>query len=293
MIPKYEGTLIRPPSEAESLIFQITLGCTDNNCTFCPAYKDKPFKIKPLKTIIDEINESSKLFPETRKVFLADGDAIIYPQNDLINILKALQNAFPKLTRVSVYASAKSLQTKTVDNLLLLKENKLTLVYLGIESGDLETYKNTLKFGSPMFNVEQCLKIKKAEIKLNTTIILGLGGKYLSEQHALNTAKILNLIEPQQIAALTLMIVKGTKMYDQMHSKAFSIPDEMTLLKELFLIIKNLKDWNCLFFSNHASNYFPINARFPKDKDLVLSAIYNIITTNNKSLLRPEIVRGL
>ncbi len=289
----YIGTVIRPPSEANSLILQITLGCSDNNCTFCPAYKDKLFKLRKVDDIKKEIESVSRYYPETRKVFLADGDAIVYPQKDLLIIFGLLRGYFPKLSRISLYASCKALQTKSVDDLKELKENKLGIVYLGIESGDNDAYKNTEKFGSPELNIEQCLKVKEAGIKLNTTIILGLGGMSLSSQHASNTAKVLNLIRPEQVAALTLMITKGTKLYKKQKKGEFLMLDEMTFLKELEIIISNLENFKCQFFSNHASNYFPIRARFPRDKETILTQLKSIIETGNHSVLRPEFLRGL
>ena len=154
-------------------------------------------------------------------------------------------------------------------------------------------YKNTKKYGSVDLVANECIKVKKAGIKLNTTIILGLGGENNSNDHALNTARILNKIKPDQIAALTLMVVKGTDLYDEVEKGHFKIPSKINLMKELKTIISKLDDFPCLFFSNHASNYFPINARMPKDKHTIIGQLNNIIDHEDKSALRPEAFRGL
>ncbi|MCK5268333.1 MAG: radical SAM protein [Spirochaetes bacterium] len=289
----YEGTVIRPPSEAGSFIFQITLGCSDNECTFCPAYKDKTFRIKDIDTIRKEMRSVSENYPEIRKIFLADGDAVIIPQNKLIEILITAMKFFPKLSRIGIYGSAKSLENKTIDELIELKKHKLGIIYLGIETGDPEVYTSIKKYGTPKHNKRECLKVKESRIKLNTTIILGLGGKKLSNNHAVNTAKLLNDIKPDQIAALTLMIVEGTPIHGLQQSGEFELPDELDMIYELKTIIENMEDFKCQFFSNHASNYFPIQARFPKDKESVLLELDKVIKTHDRSVLRPEFLRGL
>ncbi|EKD27176.1 MAG: oxygen-independent coproporphyrinogen III oxidase, Fe-S oxidoreductase [uncultured bacterium] len=289
----YEGTVIRPPSEAESLIFQVTLGCSDNNCIFCPAYKDKIFSIKNLSLIEKEFKEASSIFPETKKIFLADGDALIMPFKELLKVTEIASFYFPKLQRIATYASSKSIRLKTLEELKILRHNKMRLIYLGIETGDPEVYKNIKKFGNIDIMVFECLKVKEAGIKLNVTLILGLGGKTLSAQHAINTANILNKIKPDQIAALTLMIVPGTEISVLEEKKEFKLPDKIELIEELYEIINNLSDFNCLFFSNHASNYFPINARLPKDKSEILFQLKQIINSKEQYRLRPEFLRGL
>ena len=292
-ILNYEGTVIRPPSEAESLILQVTLGCTDNGCIFCPAYKDKKYKIKDIETIKKEIENASRYYPETRKIFLADGDAVSIEQPKLIEILEHAVKHFPKLTRIAVYGSIKSLKNKSISELKELKNRKLSLVYLGFETGDAEVYKLINKFGSPQGNIDTCLKLKEAGIKVNTTIILGLGGKKFSEQHAVNTAKILNSAQPDQIAALTLMIAKNTAIYNMMKNGSFTQLSDFEFLQELYTIIKNMQDFRCLFFSNHASNYFPIQARFPHDKPGILNSLEEALRNKDKNTLKPEWQRGL
>ncbi|MCX5781282.1 MAG: radical SAM protein, partial [Elusimicrobia bacterium] len=224
---------------------------------------------------------------------LADGDAIALPQSSLKYILEKAINKFPNLTKIAIYGSIKSLQNKTVNDLKELKDRKLSTVYLGFETGDKQIYDFIEKFGSPEGNVETCLKVKEAGLKTNVTVILGLGGKKHSQNHAINTAKILNQAQPHQIAALTLMIAPRTPLYSMLKRGEFEQLEDFDFLKELHLLIKNLEDFKCLFFSNHASNYYPINARFPRDKETILNELDEVIQNGSKKVLKPEFLRGL
>ncbi len=290
---EYEGSVIRPPSEAESLILQVTLGCSDNHCSFCPAYKNKPYRIKPLDKIERELKKISRLPYDFRKIFLADGDAMSVPQIFLLEILDRVNFYFPSLKRIGLYASSKSLLQKSVPDLVQLKEKKLGIVYLGVESGDPFVYGNTRKFGTPDLTVEQCRKVREARIKLNTTVILGLGGKKYSDFHIRNTADVLNRIEPDHIAALALMIVEGTPLYEEKLSGLFESLKPLEYVAELYGLIQKLKDFRCLFFSNHASNYYSIEARFPSQKQSVLKELEEILNKKGDGFLKPESWRGL
>ena len=293
MFLDYEGTVIRPPSEADSLIFQITLGCSDNSCVFCPAYKDKPFKIKPLETIFKEIDFASKEYPEVRKIFLADGDALIMPQNRLIAVFDRIIEKFKEVRRISLYASNKSAALKSVEELKELKKRKMPLVYIGFETGDPVVYKMISKYGSPEDNIKSVNKFREAGIKSNVTVILGLGGRKHSYTHAVNTAKILNHSKPGQIAALTLMVAKNTPLFEMIKSGEFEPLDDFESLEELKTIIENLEDFPCLFFSNHASNYVPIEARLPKDKEKILKLLKDVLKRKDRADLKPDFLRGL
>lgn len=289
----YEGIVIRPPSEADSLIFQVTLGCSDNNCVFCPAYKNKKFKIKQTEKIFEEIDYASARFPAARKIFLADGDALIAPQEQLVKILDRLLLKFGRLRRVSMYVSGKSLETKSVSELRELKKRKMSMAYIGFETGDEQVYKMIKKYGSPRVNINAAKKLKEAEIKTNVTVITGLGGKKYSRAHALNTAKILNAAKPDQIAALTLMVDKSAPLYAMIEKGDFDTLDNFQSLEELKLLIENLENFPCLFFSNHASNYVPLEMRFPKDKEYGLRLLENILKRKDKNDLKPDFMRGL
>jgi radical SAM superfamily enzyme YgiQ (UPF0313 family) len=285
--------LIRPPSEANSLIIQVTYGCSDNNCIFCPAYKDDKFKIRDITEIEREITESAELYPETRRIFFADGDAIIIPQDKLVKIFKLANDRFKSLTRISVYGSIKSIKTKSVDELVQLKNLKLGIIYMGMETGDEEVYKYIRKYGNPQGNIDTCLKIKQTGIKVNVTVILGLGGRSWSHQHAVNTAKMLNACQPEQVAALTLMVVPGTPIHGFLQKKEFVMLDKLEILNELKILIENLSEFRCLFFSNHASNYYQLQSRFPADKQRVIQELSRIIQSGDTGGLVPDFLRGL
>jgi radical SAM superfamily enzyme YgiQ (UPF0313 family) len=290
---RYQGTVIRPPNEAASLIVQATLGCSDNACNFCPAYKRKRFHVRPLDDILKELEEFSRHFPDTRRIFLADGDAICMPLADLLRILETAKTLFPRLTRVGIYGSAKSLRDKSVSDLERLREAGLGILYFGVETGDPDIYAWTGKYGSPEENLRECLKVKQARIRLNTTVILGLGGRSRSGSHAEKTAALLNRIRPDHVAALTLMLVTGTRLHADHAGRLFELPEKMELVRELERLVSRLDDFRCLFFANHASNYFPVQARFPYEKSRVEHSLRLVIERNDPDSLTPDFLRGL
>ncbi len=290
---EYRGTVIRPPSEAESVIIQVTLGCSDNGCVFCPAFKEKTFSIKPVERIEQDIKTAARWYPAARRLFFADGDALILPQHHLVRALEVAQQYFPKLARVGIYGSIKSVERKTIHELQKLKSLKLGIIYLGFETGSDEVYQRIGKYGSPQGNVDACRKVKEAGIRTNVSVILGLGGKELTSQNAEYTGRMLNLAGPDQIAALTLMIAPNTPLFEQRAAGSFVEMDEFAMLQELRSLILHMNDFRCQFFANHASNYYPIAARFPADKPAVLNVLADIIGRRDQSRLRPDNIRAL
>jgi radical SAM superfamily enzyme YgiQ (UPF0313 family) len=289
---EYEGIVIRPPSEAESLILQVTLGCSHNRCTFCPTYKGRRFRIKDLDTIKSEIDEAASYGP-FRKVFLADGDALIIPQPKLLAILEYLQEKIRGLRRVGIYGNAKSVLRKSVDELKVLKNRKLGIIYLGVETGNPALLGKICKGASYEQMVEAGRRVKEAGITLSVTVLLGLGGIEHGHQHALATAKILSDIDPDFASALTLMVVPGTPLYADMEAGRFQLPTPFQLLEELGVIVAHSHLSQCYFTSNHASNYLPIKARLPRDKEAVVNLIHQVVSSEDASRLRPEFLRGL
>ena len=289
---QYEGIVIRPPSEAESLILQVTLGCSHNRCTFCPTYKGRRFRIKDLELIKQEIDEAAPYGP-FRKVFLADGDALIIPQPKLVAILDHLNEKLTGLRRVGVYGNAKSILRKSVEELKALKERKLGIVYLGVETGDPALLEKIRKGASYEQMVEAGRRVKEAGITLSATVLLGLGGVEGGQRHARATARVLSDIDPDFASALTLMVVPGTPLDDEMKAGEFQLPSPFQLLEELGTIVGHSNFSRCYFTSNHASNYLPIKARLPRDKDAVVALIRKVASAKDPSLLRPEFLRGL
>ena len=275
---EYEGIVIRPPSEAESLILQVTLGCSHNRCTFCPTYKGRRFRIKDLDRIKEEIDEMAPYGP-FRKVFLADGDALIMPQDKLLAILQYLKEKLPGLRRVGIYGNAKSILRKSLEELRALKALKLGIVYLGVETGDQTLLEKVRKGASYEQMVEAGRRVKEAGITLSATVLLGLGGAEHGQQHALATANILSDIDPDFASALTLMVVPGTPLHEEMESGRFRLPAPFQLLEELGTIIAHAHFTNCYFTSNHASNYLPIKARLPRDKEAMVRLIQKVVSS--------------
>lgn len=291
---EYEGIVIRPPSEADSLILQVSLGCSHNRCTFCPTYKGRRFRIKDLDRIKAEIDEAAAYGP-FRKVFLADGDALIIPQPKLKAILEYLQEKIPGLRRVGIYGNAKSILRKSTEELKELKDRKLGIIYLGVETGDEELLKEIQKGATHDQMVAAGRRVKEAGISLSVTVLLGLAGTDAEKarRHALETARVLSGIDPDFASALTLMVVPGTPLYEEMRAGRFRLPSPFQLLEELGTILANVNFSRCYFTSNHASNYLPIKARMPKDKDAVVRLIQQVVSSRDASRLRPEFLRGL
>lgn len=290
---KYEGDIIRPPSEAYSLLLQVTVGCSHNRCTFCPSFKDKRFRIKGLDEIVEDLQYAAGRFRRIDRLFLCDGDALIIPQKRLIGILDAIRTHLPGVGRIGTYANAKSIRKKSVEELRELKERGLGIVYLGIESGNEEVLARIRKGATYAQIVEAARRVKEAGITLSVTVLLGIGGTAMSAAHARDTARILTDVDPDYAGVLTVMIVPGTPLHEEARSGAFVLPGTFELLEELGIIVSGARFSNCFFTANHASNYLPIRARMPQDREKVLRLIDDVIRRSDASLLRPESMRGL
>ncbi|MDI9569877.1 MAG: radical SAM protein [Pseudomonadota bacterium] len=289
---KYEGIIIRPPSEARSLLLQVTVGCSHNRCTFCPTYKGVKFRIKSPGEIAEDILEA-RYYRHVERVFLCDGDALVIPQARLLDILRQLRESLPALGRVGLYGNAKSILRKSPEQLRELREEGLGIVYLGVESGHREVLRDIDKGASYEQMTEAGRRVKDAGIALSVTVILGLGGRDRSVEHARETARILTDIDPDYVGALTLMLVPGAPLHDEYEAGNFLLPDAFGFLNELGIMIANSTFTNCFFTSNHASNYLPIRARLPQDKERTVALIEKVIGTANPGLLRPEYARAL
>ena len=289
----YEGPVIRPPSEANSLILQVTFGCSHNRCTFCPAYKGRRFRIKGIEEIRHDIDEASAYDPGTRRVFLADGDALIIPQPKLLEILDHLNRRFPALQRIGTYANVKGILRKSITDLKELKARKLGIIYLGIESGDEETLAAVHKGTTCDGIAEASARVKDAGIKLSVTVLLGVGGRERSLMHARETGRLLTRVQPDYVGALTLMLVPGAPLYDAALSGSFILPFPLELVRELKIMIEESDLNHCLFFSNHASNYFPLRARLPRDKEASLQLLDTVLNQPDRAVLTPEHLRAL
>jgi radical SAM superfamily enzyme YgiQ (UPF0313 family) len=287
----YEGNIIRPPSEANSILLQATVGCSHNRCTFCGAYKGERFKIKSDDIIMDDIDFAARYCRQQHRVFLCDGDAMIISQKRLPGILQAIERKLPWVRRVGTYANAKSLKRKSLAELQALRSLGLGIVYMGLESGDDETLARVQKKGNSADMIEQGQKVRAAGIKLSMTVLLGLAGPERSVIHARETGRVLTAIDPEYVGALSLMLIPGTPLYQDWVDGRFQLLDAREMLAELGLMLAHTQLSRGLFFANHASNYLPIKARLPKDKEATLQLIDRAI--NGQVPLKPEAFRGL
>lgn len=287
----YQGNIFRPPSEAYSILLQITTGCSHNKCTFCGMYKDSRFSIKDDKTIMADIDFAATHCRHQERLFLCDGDALIISQERLLNILQAIRTKLPWVKRVGTYANTKSIKRKSPDQLLELRENGLQITYMGLESGDDVTLQNIHKGADAARMTTMGRKLRAAGIKLSITVLLGIGGKERSHIHARETGRVLSAIDPEYVGALSLMLTPGTPLFDAADRGEFILPSPKEMLEELGIMIAHTELSNGYFHANHASNYLPIKARLPKDKAATLDLIDRAL--QGKVSLKPEHLRGL
>ena len=287
----YEGHCIRPPSEAYSILLQVTLGCSHNKCTFCGSYKDKRFTIKDDEIILSDILFASKYMKRQDRVFLMDGDALIIPQKRLMWILDRIREHLPWVRRVGAYANTKGIKMKSPEQLTELKENGLGILYLGVETGDAELRKKINKGSTAQTCIEMGKKVRDAGIKLSVTVLLGIAGREGSLVHARATGELLSAMDPNYVGALTVMLIPGTPLFEEHRKGEFQLPDEKELLQELREMIAHTNLSRGLFFSNHASNYLPVKAKMPKGKQEALDLIDAALKGDVG--LRPEWMRAL
>jgi radical SAM superfamily enzyme YgiQ (UPF0313 family) len=289
---KYEGSIYRPPSEANSLILQVTVGCSYNRCTFCHSFQHKDFRIKSFEEILEDIDEAST-YGTISRVFLADGDALVIPQGDLVRILSYLKLKIQGLERVGIYANAVDVLKKSTEELEELKNLGLGIIYLGLESGNSEVLKRIKKNATVDQMVRAGKRVKESGIQLSITVLLGIGGVELSQAHAEDTGKVLSEMDPEFVGALSLMIVPGTPIAEELRSGKLVLPTPFELIRELKTMISNCHFTNCFFASNHASNYLPLRIRMPGEKTRALQLIDQVLQKRDPELLRPEYMRAL
>ena len=290
---KYEGMIYRPPSEAESLILQVTVGCSYNRCTFCGAYQGKSFRIKSFEEVKEDIDEVSSYGARIPRVFLADGDALIIPQKGLIQILQYLKMKLKGLERVGIYANARDILKKEVEELKELKDLGVGIIYLGLESGNPEVLKRIKKNATTDLMIRAAKRVKESGIVLSVTVLLGIGGVELSQAHAEDTGKVLSEMDPDFVGALSLIVVPGTPIEKEIRTGKLVLPTPFGLIQELETMITNCRFTRCFFASNHASNYLPLRIRMPEEKEEALQRIREVLRRKDPALLRPEYLRAL
>jgi radical SAM superfamily enzyme YgiQ (UPF0313 family) len=290
---RYEGMIFRPPSEADSLILQVTVGCSYNRCTFCGAYQGKSFRVKTFDEVKEEIDEVSAYGVSIPRVFLADGDALAIPQEQLINILSTLKTRLRGLERVGIYANARDILEKSVDELKELKALNLGIIYLGLESGNPEVLRRIKKNATLDQMIRSAKRVKASGILLSVTVLLGIGGVEWSQAHAEDTGKVLSQMDPDFVGALSLMVVPGTPIEKEIETGKLVLPTPFALIQELETLILHSEFTQCFFASNHASNYLPVRIRMPEEKKEALQKIREVLRRKDPELLRPEYLRAL
>ena len=278
---EYNQPLYRPPAEANSVIIQATYGCSFNKCTFCTMYESKNFQIRKLEDVFKDIDAMSSHYQKTNKMFLADGDALALNTNHLIKILDYAYSKFPKLRRVSLYASSFNLYDKTLEELKLLKEKGLTLIYYGIESGSYEVLKKIQKPISNTKMIDGLNKAYDAGMKTSATVILGVAGKKYSSLHIKETASIINQIKVTYLSTLQLMIEDSRKeKFIKNFDGEFEMLNEREMLEEQKSFLEQLNTSNKVIFrSNHVSNSLALAGTIPKDKDRLIAEV-NFVLEN-------------
>ena len=287
----YHPPLFRPPSEAQSLILQATLGCSHNRCTFCGMYRTKRFRARPVEELRHDIQEARRILgPHVPRVFLADGDAMCLSAKRLVDILDPVNEAFPRLQRIAAYANARDVLSKTDDELAELRSRKLRLLYIGLESGDDATLERIEKGASVEQIVQAVQKAKAAGMLASVMVLIGLAGEERSLIHARTSAEAINRMEPAYTALLTYTPVPGTPFHDELLSGALTLPSPAGSLEEIRAFLQTL-DCRTYFTCNHASNYLPLTGRLPSAKPALLELLDKAL--RGEIALKPERLRGL
>lgn len=288
---KYEGIVYRPPSEAYSLIVQVTIGCSQNHCAFCSMYKTKQFRIRSTDEIIDDFMEAREMYPKIEKIFLADGDALICPVQDLEMILKLIRKKFPECRQVTCYASPKSILLKKTDELKRLCQLGLSMVYMGLESGSDKVLEYMKKGADSKEMIKAAEKIHNAGIRLSVTAISGLGGKKWWKEHAVETGKVLSEMKPEYAGLLTLMIEEGVPLEQEIKSGRFQLMNPYEILIETREMLEHMDCPGCIFRSNHASNYISLRGTLNKDKEKLIKQLDQAVS--GSAHLKSECMRML
>ena len=290
---RYYGTVVRPPSEAGSYILQVTYGCSHSECTFCCTYLDKPFQVRPAAEVMEDIKTAGSYTPDTRRVFLADGNALVLSNRRLLPVLDALGEAFPELERVAIYGNAQDILRKSEEELKELLDRKLYIIYLGLESGNDEVLRRAKKGATAREMIQAVRKAQGAGLTVSVIGILGLGGVDLWHEHAVDTGRAISAMNPAYFSLLSLMVVPGTELHHSVTAGEFVVPEPLEMLREMQVIIQHIDGVsNCVFRTNHASNYLPLAGTLPQAKERLLLTIDRALA-EGESVLRPEFLRAL
>ena len=292
---EYVTPFFRPPSEHKSFILQATVGCSHNKCTYCAMYRKETqkFRVRPMGEIKEIIDAAAKNGLLERRVFIADGNALVLSTAKLMEIMDYLHEKAPDIERITMYANIGDILRKSIEDLTRLRENGLSMVYIGFESGDDIVLERIEKGANFAETVEASRKLKASGIMNSVMVLLGIGGKDRSKEHALATGKLLTECDPEYVGALSLQLRPGAPIYEQWQEGRFELPDKFQMIEELEIIVENTELSDGYFYSNHISNYLPVRAKFPEEKNRVIEEIKEVLKTRDEALLRPDYYRDV
>jgi len=292
---EYVTPYFRPPSEGKSFILQATIGCSHNQCTYCAMYRkdEQKFRLRPMDEIREIIDEASASGQIRDRVFIADGNALVLAQKRLVEMMEYLREKSPSIRRIRMYANVGDILRKGVENLKELRGLGLDMVYIGFESGDDVVLERIKKGANHEETVKASRMLKEAGIMNSAMVLLGMGGVERSLQHAEATGKLLTGCDPEYVGALSLQVRPGAPLYEEMQRGEFVLPGKFQMIKELKILVENTELTDGFFFSNHISNYLPIKAKFPRDKEEVLRQIRVVLENEDESKLRPDYYRDV
>ncbi|MFW2365862.1 MAG: radical SAM protein [Desulforhopalus sp.] len=276
----YEGKVYRPWMEAESFLIQTTIGCTHNKCTFCDMFREKRFRIRSIEDIFSDIDEARKVLHNVRSFFLVDGNVLALKTGFLLKVLNKVTSTFPECTKISVYAGLNDLRRKSVDELKQLKEAGLDKVYTGLESGDALTLERIVKGLTPEQAEEGMAHAKAAGIEVLISIIFGIGGKERSRQHIVETTRLLNILQPEELAPMALTIQPGTVLKQQVESGEFIQATPLQILEEEKYLLENIHDFKMLYWGDHGNNIESMRGMLPSQKEFFIKKVDYAIATH-------------
>lgn len=289
---RYEGDIYRPPSEARSLLAQATIGCSHNKCTFCSMFKDKRFRVRDVNELIEDLEWARETYLKVGKIFLCDGDALCLATEKLMVILDKINELFPECQRVNVYGNAKDVLRKTPEDLKLLHENGVKMIYIGAESGSDQVLKDVNKGSTRAQIIEAVHRIEESGIQASVTFISGLAGKAGWREHAVQTGTMISEMNASYVALLTLMLDSRAPIVQKIQSGEFELLSAEEVIAETYLMIENMNPTkSCVFRSNHASNYFSLRGNLPEDKKMMLDQLDMVM--KNTGMLKHEFLRML
>ena len=286
---KYEGSVYRPWMEADSILLQVTIGCSNNNCTFCTMFTDKKFRKRDIEDVFNDIEDLSKVYPHAESIFLIDGNVMVLGSKYLIKVIKKIKETFPNMKNIALYSELNDLRRKTVEELKQIKEAGLDMAYIGLESGDPQVLENIQKGMSVDQALEGMQKAKEAGIRVLLSFIFGLGGKYRSKEHILETTRVLNIMKPDEIAPMALAVQPNSVLEQEVNNGKFTLATPAQILEEERYLLANLDEFETFYWGDHGNNIVPQKGFLPLMKNRFLKNVEKEIEKN--PIIKEEVLR--